>query len=68
MGLLAKSPLRQDLVTVCVDFLEHLFPDQRKVDFRVRFWDGTYWGSSNAPRFTLVLKHPGALRATFLSA
>lgn len=68
MGLLAKSPLGQDPVTISVDFLEHLFANSRNLDFRVRFWDGTYWGSSSAPRFTLVLKHPGALRAMFLSA
>ncbi len=67
MGLLAKSHQRQSPVSVSIDFLEHLFADVRQTDFRVRFWDGSYWGSAN-PRFTLVLNHPGALRAMFLSA
>ena len=68
MGLLARSGIRQDPVTVSIDFLEHLFADARNLDFRVRFWDGSHWGSTSAPRFTLVLNHPGALRAMFLSA
>jgi cyclopropane-fatty-acyl-phospholipid synthase len=35
-------------------------------DFHVRLWDGTYW-PDDAPRpATLVLNHPGALRAMFL--
>ena len=35
--------------------------------FAVRLWDGTLWGNTEQPRFTLVLNHPGALRAMFLS-
>jgi cyclopropane-fatty-acyl-phospholipid synthase len=34
----------------------------------VRFWDGTTWSKGLTPTFTLVLKHPGALRSMFLSA
>jgi cyclopropane-fatty-acyl-phospholipid synthase len=68
MGLLARSGLRQDPIAVSIDFLEHLFANLRNLDFRVRFWDGTHWGSAGVPRFTLVLNHPGALRAMFLSA
>jgi cyclopropane-fatty-acyl-phospholipid synthase len=34
----------------------------------VRFWDGTSWTKGLTPSFTLVLKHPGALRSMFLSA
>jgi cyclopropane-fatty-acyl-phospholipid synthase len=67
MRLLAKSAIRQNPVSVSIDFLEHLFADFRHRDFRVRFWDGSYWGSASNPRFTLVLNHPGALRAMFLS-
>jgi cyclopropane-fatty-acyl-phospholipid synthase len=34
--------------------------------FDVRFWDGSVWpGDSAAPRFTLVLRHPGAVRRMF---
>ncbi len=34
----------------------------------MRLWDGTYWPSERAiiPRFTLVLRHPGALRSMLL--
>ncbi len=36
-------------------------------DFAVRFWDGTVWepGSGHPTRFTLVIRHPGALRRMF---
>lgn len=67
MGLLANSPIRQNPVSVSIDFLEHLFTGARWYDFRVRFWDGSFWGSAARPHFTLVLNHPGALRAMFLS-
>jgi cyclopropane-fatty-acyl-phospholipid synthase len=30
-------------------------------------WDGSTWGANQQPRFTLVLKHPGALCDMFLS-
>src|SRR5262249_43384526 len=35
-----------------------------KRDFAVRFWDGSTWEAETgpAPRFTLALKHPGALK------
>jgi cyclopropane-fatty-acyl-phospholipid synthase len=49
-----------------IDFLEHLFVSYPRHDFQVRFWDGTTWGG-NKCRFTLVLKHPGALRRMFTS-
>ncbi len=35
-------------------------------DFAVRLWDGTTLGPAAAPRFTLILTHPGALRRMFL--
>ncbi len=35
--------------------------------FEVRLWDGTTWpGDTGEPRFTLVLRHPGSLRAMLL--
>ena len=33
----------------------------------MRLWDGTTWGMEEQPPFTLVLKHPEALRAMFIS-
>ncbi len=48
-------------------FLENLLGDYRPRDFAVRLWDGTTWDSEpgHPARFTLVLKHPGALRSMF---
>jgi cyclopropane-fatty-acyl-phospholipid synthase len=48
-------------------FLENLLGDYRPRDFAVRLWDGTRWDSEpgRPARFTLVLKHPGALRSMF---
>ncbi len=68
MGLLAKSSSRQDPVAVSIDFLEHLFADYGQRNFRVRFWEGSSWGDTRSPDFTLVLNHPGALRTMFLTA
>lgn len=68
MGLLRRSPPQISPITVSIDFLDHLFAGYTRHDFRVRLWDGSSWGKAVTPRFTLVLKHPGALRAMFLSA
>jgi cyclopropane-fatty-acyl-phospholipid synthase len=68
VGLLAKSSSRQDPVAISIDFLEHLFAGYGQRNFHVRFWDGSCWGDSRTPDFTLVLNHPGALRTMFLSA
>jgi len=37
-------------------------------DFALKFWDGSVWTPDTvaAPRFTVVLRHPGALRRMFL--
>jgi cyclopropane-fatty-acyl-phospholipid synthase len=46
--------------------LEDLFSGLGERFFDVRFWDGSLWrGDSPAPRFTLVLRHPGAVRRMF---
>jgi cyclopropane-fatty-acyl-phospholipid synthase len=47
-------------------FLRDLLGDYPR-DFAVRFWDGSVWepDAGAEPRFTLVLQHPGALRAMF---
>ncbi len=36
-------------------------------DVRFRLWDGTFWPDETTRPATLVLKHPGALRAMFSS-
>ena len=53
-------------VAASINFLEHLLLSYPRRDFRIQFWDGTSWGGTNC-RYTLVLKHPGALRRMFTS-
>jgi cyclopropane-fatty-acyl-phospholipid synthase len=49
-------------------FLNELFSNYHGCPFAVRLWEGTVWrpAPQKAPAFTLVLKHPGALRRMFL--
>jgi cyclopropane-fatty-acyl-phospholipid synthase len=57
---------RDDAVRTSIRFLNellHQYPDR---NFAVRLWDGTVWGETAQPRFTLVLKNPGALRRMLL--
>lgn len=44
--------------------LPELFPNTH--DFGVRLWDGTTWPDTGPHRATLVLNHPGALRAMLM--
>jgi len=67
MGVLAKTLFNELPALVCVEFLDAFFRDYPKRDFQIRLWDGTIWGAQRQPRFALVLKHPGAVRAMFLS-
>ncbi len=47
-------------------FLENLLADYHPRNFAVRFWDGSEWpAETSTPEFTLILKHPGALRRMF---
>jgi hypothetical protein len=50
-----------------IEFLERLLRGYIVRNFRVRLWDGNVWGQQQQSRFTLALKHPGALRAMFLA-
>ena len=65
MAALAMSLFGETASVASAAFLEALLADYRKRDFQVRLWDDTTWGAVQQPRFTLVLKHPGALRAMF---
>lgn len=53
----------------CRSVLQDLLADLHPRDFAVRLWDGTILGEEPGEprRFTLALKHPGALRALALS-
>jgi len=66
MGLTAYATLTRTPVQISTDFLENLLDGCSSRDLQVRFWDGSTWGSGD-PSFTLVLKHPGALRNMFLA-
>jgi cyclopropane-fatty-acyl-phospholipid synthase len=50
-----------------LSLLEHLFASYHPRDFAVRLWDGTGWEAEpgQPTRFTLVIRHPGALRRMF---
>jgi cyclopropane-fatty-acyl-phospholipid synthase len=65
MAALAKALFGQTPSLASVEFLEVLLASYPNRDFQVRLWDGTPWGAEQQPHFTMVLKHPGALRAMF---
>ena len=67
MGVLAKSLFGAPVLLISAQLLDTLLADYPRRDFQVRLWNGTTWGAERQPRFTLVLKHAGALRAMFLS-
>jgi cyclopropane-fatty-acyl-phospholipid synthase len=49
-----------------IRFLDELLYQCPVRNFTVRLWDGTVWGETLHPQFTLVLKNPGALRKMLL--
>ena len=64
---MSTTVLATDQATrVTLDILELLFTGDARHHVGVRLWDGTCW-PDDAPRpATLVLKHPGALRAMLM--
>ncbi|HSJ92528.1 MAG TPA: class I SAM-dependent methyltransferase, partial [Gaiellaceae bacterium] len=50
------------------DLLDDVLPDDEPRDFAVRLWDGSSLEPDvgRAARFTIVLAHPGALKAMFV--
>jgi cyclopropane-fatty-acyl-phospholipid synthase len=67
MELTASSVFKQTPIRLSLELLDNLLADYPRRNFQVRLWDGSSWGTSQQPRFTLVLKHPRALREMFLS-
>jgi cyclopropane-fatty-acyl-phospholipid synthase len=63
MEALAKSLFGKTSSLADAEFLDALLAGYPERDFQVRLWDGTTWGAVQQARFTLVLQHPGALRA-----
>jgi len=67
MGAWAKSLFREATSRISADFLDTLLAHYPRRDFQVRLPDGSVWGRDEHPRFTLVLKRTGILRAMFSS-
>jgi len=67
MGAWAKSLFREATSRISADFLDTLLAHYPRRDFQVRLPDGSVWGRDENPRFTLVLKRTGILRAMFSS-
>jgi cyclopropane-fatty-acyl-phospholipid synthase len=55
-----------DAASLTLHILKLIFTTPEASDVGVRLWDGTPFPDERARRTTLVLKHPGALRAMFL--
>lgn len=66
MSSLAR--LNDRTVDLSLQVLETIVADYPRLDFAVRLWDGFTWGNTVAPRFTMVLQHPGALRRMILGS
>jgi len=62
MQLSASSVLKRVPLRLSLESLAKLFADYQAHDFQIRLWDGTIWGDTKRPRFTLILKRPAALR------
>jgi cyclopropane-fatty-acyl-phospholipid synthase len=63
---MAKYARNQNPVQVSTEFLNTLFAGHSRPNFQIRMWDHSTWGEAEQQSFTLVLKHPGALREMFL--
>src|ERR1700680_4014412 len=49
--------------TKALSIFRLLLDDFHPRDFSISFWDGSQWqAESDAPRFTLMVRHPDALR------
>jgi cyclopropane-fatty-acyl-phospholipid synthase len=59
---------KDSTIETTLSLLQDLFDFYHPRDFAVRLWDGTVWPADEGQptHFTLVLQHPGALRAMFL--
>lgn len=68
MGLPERSP--DSTVSKCLLLLEEALREFHLRDFAVRLWDGSILPAEQGrlARFTLVIRHPAALRTLFLSA
>jgi cyclopropane-fatty-acyl-phospholipid synthase len=66
MGPTIGSVLKDVPGRLGAELFAALLADCPRPNFRVRLWDGNTLGSDH-PRFTVVVKHPGALRQMFFA-
>jgi cyclopropane-fatty-acyl-phospholipid synthase len=58
--------LNKEITGLTLQLLNELLSGQATRDVGVRLWDGTRWPDETPRPVTLLLKHPGTLRAMFL--
>jgi cyclopropane-fatty-acyl-phospholipid synthase len=58
--------LNEEITGLTLQLLNELLSGQATRDVGVRLWDGTRWPDETPRPVTLLLKHPGTLRAMFL--
>lgn len=66
--MVVREPTTTDRAAeTSLQFLNMLFGDRQRRDFAVQLWDGSRWEPTpgELARFTIHLRHPGALRAMF---
>jgi cyclopropane-fatty-acyl-phospholipid synthase len=67
MSLISDSVIKHVPVRAALESLAQIFAEYPEPNFQVRLWDGTIWGATETPRFTLVVKYPTALLQMFVS-
>jgi hypothetical protein len=64
--LTASSTGASDARRITLHLLDELFPGAAEQQVSFRLWDGTLWPDAMPRPATVVLQHPGALRAMLL--
>jgi cyclopropane-fatty-acyl-phospholipid synthase len=60
-----QQAVGQEHVGTTLHLLRQLFGDETPESLAVRLWDGSQWPDTRPRPVTLLLRHPGALRAMF---
>ncbi len=65
-----QPPNNNHSLRISLSTLQFLLKDYHPRDFTIRMWDGTVWQqeAGQPSRYTMVIRHPGALRKMFLPA
>lgn len=67
MGPTGSSVFKLIPTRFSLESISSALSNHPKQDFEIRLWDGTVWGCTDNPKFTLVIKDPIALRHMLLS-